>query len=146
MILKIKKFDMLMESRGFWTCDEILEQAFDLLVGKLERYKSILMCKFDDTLNHSVYEKEYSFKIISTTTNPKIYLNCTMNIDIPNQVDFDLAIKNILHHIINSEPDCVFMFEHFSPKVVLSITSKKNLDSIVNKLNQRVKYWSKIKK
>ena len=127
-----KKFDMLMESRGFWTCDEILEQAFNLLLTKLKRYKSILRCKFDDALNYSVYEKEHGFKIISISTIPNIYLNCTLNVNIPNQVDFDLAIKNILHHIINSEPDCVFMFEHFSPKIILSIKSKE----IFSRLNK----------
>jgi len=140
-----RKFDMLMESRGFWTCRQILQQTYALIVQKLQHFRAILECKYEDEINNAIYEKDHQFKIIMASTNqPGAYLVCSLDVDIPDQVDFDLAIKNILHHIINNEEGCVFIFDYFSSVVSFSIASKDKFETILNNIKKREQFWKKM--
>ena len=138
--LESRQFDMLMESRCFWTCHEIMQKTCKLMITKLKRYLEILSHDYSNELDHIKYEKNSKIKVLHFD-NSATFLTLKIEAENPNLVDFDLAIKNIICEIVNAEDRCVFMFEHFKKLITISISGESKLKSIIKGIQYRIELW-----
>lgn len=125
-----KDIEVYIESRRFYTNDEIMNEIIKTILEDLKRYKSILC--FVGTLEELLlHEKEYRYKKL----NDHSYKIEIINDD---KIDFDLGIKNVLSRTLNEETKMIFRFEYHEDIIDIYNTDIPLLNEI---FETKIKYW-----
>lgn len=140
-----KTMDIIIESRMFYTADEIMEQSISYIINRLEKYYNIIKYVTNESSTkielNSKHSNEFNYKIIEKETNVKEN-TYSLDIETPNLIDFDLCTKNVLAHIFNSTKDSVFVFEYFSTIIKFAFVDKKTINSILKEMENKLVYWN----